>query len=520
VPKGISIAVGSDTKAFLAGIKSGVIAPLEDAADTLDDLARAGDKAGDKISDSVDDAERSLKDLGTTGKKSGDDLERAMKDAQGETKDSSREFKNLGDTIKTESRDAARNLKTNFAEGTDDAKRSMRSLSDEGGENIKEFGNEAKANLAETLSSFDGTVEGTLSGIQGTLGGVTAGLKGVAPIAIAAAGAAGVGAIIQAVSQASEESEEFKAKVAELATELIDAGNNGAVSIEYLADKLKELATATEEGQTNLKDLNKAADGAGTSFKDLAQAYAGSTDDLDKLVAVGKERLKQLEDESVAIDTTTNAGIRNFSENEKKSQQQEKVNAYLNDAKKAADAAAESERLYAASGGPEMEAKASRIAAINTAYDDLAGGVDNFIDKESGLFDIGAYLDAMHGREQGIRDYQDTLAKSALTPDAKAFLNDQGIEAAASFLQGYKTATPAQQAELNRIWTEAGKNNSGTYGTTVKTALSTAFDGVQINGPTVNANVKVDRRELDKVINAQYKVVVDAVTTAFGRKQP
>ena len=58
--KGINIPIASDTREFSQGVNRGVIEPLEDAADSLDDVAKAGDKAGQKLEDGFEDARRQV----------------------------------------------------------------------------------------------------------------------------------------------------------------------------------------------------------------------------------------------------------------------------------------------------------------------------------------------------------------------------------------------------------------------------------------------------------------------------
>ena len=484
--KGISISIGSDAKAFLAGIKSGVIAPLEDAADTLDALGKSGDKAGSKIENSVDGAEASLKDLGRAGDKAGDEISRSLdktedslRKSQKETDDFKKKFRDMADTVKQESRDAGRDIGTNFKRGTDGA-----------GEGLKDFKQESASTAKESAASFDGSADSIVDAFQEVAANAFIGF-GPAGLVAGLAAAAGIGLISAAIVQGGEDAERLKERVSDLTGELIAVGREGGPGVEYLVSKIEELATSTEDGVTNLKDLKKAADGSGSSFKDLAQAYAGNAEGIAKMLAKGKERIKQLEDESTAIDTTTNAGIKNFSANEKKAKAQEQYNSYLTEAKKVADAAAEADRNYALAGGPEMERKAALIATVDGAYDEAAGAASDYVNAESGLLDTGAYIAAMLAKEEALRNYQQTLAESPLDASAKAFLDAQGVEAAATFLQGYKTATPAQQAELNRIWSEAGRTSSGTYAATLQAGMPKT-----INGPAVSLDTTAAERSL------------------------
>jgi cytochrome c551/c552 len=473
--KGISIGVAADTREFSSGVKKGVIDPLDGIVDALEDVAKEGDDAGDK-------------------------LERSLKASQDETERLKKDYQSLGDAIGDTSQTSSRKFSSNTKTATTGASA-----------DLKELGNEAKQNLAETLSSFDGTVEGTISGIQGTLGGVTAGLTGVGATIAAVAGAAGLGLIFAAVQSGTEETEKLREKVSELAAEYIDTGELGGASIDYIVDKVKQLALETDDSEASLKKLRDVADRSGSSFQDLADAYAGNTDELDKMIAKGEDYVDSLNDQAFAVDTTSKAEQGLYGELINKADAQEKVNDYLEEAKKVADLAAEAEANYVAAGGPELERKAALVGAINDAYDETATSVTDYVTAESGLFDVTAYLTAMQARETAIKDYQDTLNSSGLSDEAKGFLSEQGIESAALMLAGYKTAAPGQRAELDRIWTESSKTSSGAFVEGVDKTLS-------IYKPKpVPVPLEVDDKALTGYVPKPIRVTVDLFTRAGVR---
>ena len=127
-----------------------------------------------------------------------------------------------------------------------------------------------------------------------------------------------------------------------------------------------------------------------------------------------------------------------------------------------------------------MEAKAGLISQIDSAYDEAAGSVSDFVDKESGVFDVTAYIASMQAREQALKDYQSTLAGSGLSSEARTFLNSQGEEAAAQLLAGYKAAGPDQKKELARIWSEAGETSSGEYTTELQKGIPKTVPGPSV----------------------------------------
>lgn len=468
MPKGFELSVGADTRAFASAIKSGLINPLEDAQDVLDDLGK-------------DD--------------SGKSLERSMERAGDATKDSRKEIDKLQETIKDVNKaaknfgvDGGRDIGDGVKKGTDDAK-----------EGLGEFKDEANSTAREAAASFDGSAESIGDAFQEVAANA---LAGFGPIG-AGAGlliAAGLGVAFTKITEGKEETEAFKSKVSELGQEFIETGRLGATGMEFVIDQLKELATTTEEGVLTLGDLKDAVDaaGQGENFSKIAQAYAGSTDELDKFVSKNEDYLKQLQDESQAAPQAATGA---YEAAIKKALGQEKVVEQLKTAQEAAELAAAQEAAYLAAGGPEMQRKAELIGAIDEEYDEAAGSTQDFINKETGLFDTQAYIDSMTTRAQALEDYENTLATTSLTPEAKAFINSQGIDSASTFLAGYKTATPAQQAELNRIWSEAGRTSSGSFSSSVEAKLASA-------GFNSNVRLVPNTSELDDAITRRRNQVI------------
>ena len=484
--KGISIGIASDTKDFAQGVKSGVIEPLDDAADAIKDLAKGGDKAGRELEDGFKGAQKAT-----------DKYEKALQDAIDTTK-----------KVATTSKQATREVSDDFEISAAQQKK-LRKVA------INEIGNEAKANAAETFSSFDGSAQSFVDGIQGTLGGLVSSL-GPVGLAVGAAGALAIGLINGALQNADTTSQEFKQSVADMTTELIKSGKVGSVSVSYIVEELQKLATESDSSKVSLSKLSDSARKSGTSFEDLAQAYAGNTKGLKDQVKAGKEKLRQDQLNSEALSNLTveqalaETGDRTaYASALKKVSGQKEVNDYLDQAAAKASEAAKQQDLYAKSGGPELEVKAALIGQINSAYDDAAGAVEDFTNKESGIFDTGAYIAAMDAREKALHDYQNTLASSGLTTEAKSFLNSQGEEAAATFLAGYKAATPAQQKELNRIWSEGGKANSGEYTKALQAGIPKTMDGTKVK---VSADTSEVDAQLKRLAQQHVKVTIEGVT--------
>lgn len=473
--KGITIPVASDTREFATGVKKGVITPLEGTVEALDDVAKAGDEAGDT-------------------------LERAMDKASKETSDFKKEQQELANTIDRGSQQSFKSFSRESTEATDQAK-----------QNAEELGEEAKSNLAETLSSFDGTVGGFIDGIQGTLGGVTAGLTGVVPIIAAAAGAAGLGLIASAWEQNTEKAEQAREKIATLASEFIETGEVGERSIESVVTVLKELAVETEDNALSLTKLKQIAKESGVEFSTIAQAYVGNSDALRALLkenAIYEETLR----EQLRLMSGTDAA---FSEEAiamaRKADGMGELNAVLEENLVVVEKAEQTEREYLESGAPEIQAKVARIKNINSAYDEAAGSVDRYLNKEK-KFDPKKFITDFKKREQALADYQTSLATVDLSPEAKAFIDEQGFEAASQFLAGYKKATPKQQSELNRIWSEAGKENSGEYlASTEKNIGKKELKAPKIATPKVDVASLLRKTQADIDARPPLKITVEKV---------
>jgi hypothetical protein len=391
--KGISIAVASETRAFSAGIKSGVVEPLEDVKDRLDKV-------------------------GTESERTGEELEGAFREAQQETKKLDREFKGMADTMRQESRSAGKDVDRNLREGTDGAR-----------EGIHEVGDEAASTAKETAASFDGSAESIVGAFQEVAANAFAGF-GPAGLAAGLAAAAGIGLVSSAIIQGQEDATALKEEVSALTAELIAVGD-GKPSLDYIVDRLKALATETEDGATNLEDLKDAAKESGSSFRDLAQAYAGNVDGIKDMVKAGRERIKQLEAEADAIDTTSQADNGKYAANQKKTKAQQEYNEYLAQAQTIAKDAAQAEENYIRSGGAAMEARAAAIDTLQSGLDDAVAGYDEFKNAESGALDPAAYLAAIQARTDATANFstnvsQITEAYGLSIAESQAIL-DQGV---------------------------------------------------------------------------------------------
>jgi len=439
---------------------------FEKVSDSLDDLAREGQRAGDKLGDGIADGAKQ-------GTAANERLERSFKELADQSKKTTA---GIGDDYKRSAKDAGEGLDT-----------------------IKE---ESNSTAREAAASFDGSAESIGDAFQEVAANAFAGF-GPAGALAGLAIAAGLGLGFAALAGGQEETEAFKETVADLGGQFIDAGQKGKRSFSDLVTDVKSLATQTDDSKVSLQDLKDIAKNLDEPFKRVTGAYLNGGDALDKLI----KKNQGLQDiENARLNGLAAQG--GFAGTTRYLADLESQNATLKEQKKAIEAAQQAQLDYLNSGATEFQVKASLIDQLNTAYDDAAGSTEDFINKESGLFDVGAYLAAMQSREKALADYRASIATSGLTPEARAFLQSEGEETAALQLQGYKTATPEQQAELNRIWSEAGKNNSGSYG-----AALTAGMPKTVPGPTIVPSLDISEAQakLNRLTSQTLKVTIDGI---------
>lgn len=477
--KGITIPIASDTREFTSQVQNGVIKPLEGVDKALDEVARGGDAAGKKLEHSLDGAQR-------------------------ETSAFKKQQQDLGKTITASQQ-----------HGTQAYALSTRQRLQLSRTAIRQAGATAKQQLAGDIQSMDGTASGAVGALGNTVGGI---LASFGPMAAGIGVAVGVatGIVTGMLAKTQAQTKKAKADVKALGQEFIDTAGVGERSISAMTDKLKELALANEDGQLTLSQLRQEAKDAGLDFEDIAVAYVGNAEALERVIKANEEHSKALKRERDEMQTGTDNYLTRTASLEKQEKATDKLTGTLRENLKIVKLAEKAEADYAASGAAEMAAKTARIKTVNSAYDESVSSVTKFIDKESGLLDVGAYLKAFQKKEKALEDYQKNLATVSLSPEAKAYIDSQGVEAAASFLTGYMSANDKQQAELNRVWSEAGKENSGEYKGELKKGLGGTVRGPRVTVETPNAAAII--KGLQKQMDKTGLVVKAGVYTRNGTK--
>ena len=236
---GIQIGIASETKAFKQGIESGLIEPLEDAVEALDDLGKS--KGPDKLEDGLEDAQKASKEL-------------------------EREVKDTADTIEKEFKKSYAQMKQSAADGTDGAK-----------ESLNDFKREANSTAKESAASFDGSAESIVDAFQETAANAFEGFGPAGALAGIAA-AAGIGLVSAAFTQAGEDAEKLEEKVETAFDQMIESQSK-YIAQEFTNEAIKEIINDTDR-------MNEATETANTLGLDRATIIRAMAGDQAALSAV------------------------------------------------------------------------------------------------------------------------------------------------------------------------------------------------------------------------------------------
>lgn len=453
--KGISINFLADVRDFLKGTKN-VEDELDDVADSLDDVAREGEQATEKLEDG-------FKELAKASKKAGDDI---------------------GD---------------NFKKGTAKAEEGLNDLQEN-----------SKSNAKEVAASFDGSVESIVDGFQGLAAEAFEGF-GAAGLIAGAALAAGIGLATAEFQRTEEEAQKARERIGELGLAMIEAGAQGERPLESVIEALQGIVSNSDDAVKKFSDIQRAAKFVGNSAEDLALAYAGQQDALEGQLDVLDDLIAK---EQAVTDAQADNASRFAAVTQGKVDTLEKQREELERIQEETENAAAIEQAWLKSGGAEIQAKNEAIATINQAYDDAVGAVEDFINEESGVLDVEAYLAAIDARKQALDEYQTALATSGLSTEQKNALNDLGVDAAAAWLQGYQSATPEQQKRLRQSLTESAKENSGVTRKTIEDAFKKPVDAKV----DVTADTAAAERAIEKVIKDRTAKITIKTVDKFGRE--
>lgn len=455
--KGISINFLADVKDFLRGTTN-VEDSLDDVSDSLNEMAKDGDKATE-------------------------DLTKSFRELQ---KEASRAGREAGDGIGT-------NLKKGFKEAS------------QGAEDLAE---NTKSNAKEVGASFDGSIESIVDGFQGLAAEAFEGF-GPAGVAAGVAVAAGIGLASQSIIQTEEQAKAARDRIRELGLAIIESGGDGAV-LDYVTENLKNIVTNSDDATKKFKDilaLSKKFPALAEDVGLMAVAFAGNSDAADVMIA----KLKAAADAEQALSGDVANGDTAFEERAKELRRTADELKRIQDEAKLAQQAEED---WLASGGAEIEGKRKAIEGINGAYDDAVNSVTDFLNKETGVLDVEAYLKGIDDRKKALEEYQGFLATIDFTTEQKQALNDMGTEQAIAWYKGFQSTSAVNKERMKAALTEAASDSSGA----AKDKMEEAFK------EPVQAQIKANldklqaERELDDLTRKRRVDVQVRYVDQFGRE--
>lgn len=449
---GIDIRIGADVNDAVSGVND-VDDALEKVSKQLDDVGRDGTRDVDKL-------EKSISDLNHETLQSKDKLDRAF----------GRDFKNkIGDAK----------------------------------DGMTDFKQEANQTARETAASFDGSTESIKDMFQELSANAFAGF-GAAGAAAGFAAAVGIGVVGSVLTKIEEDAKASQSRIGELASEMIDAGGLGSISLGYAADELKKILTGAGEGSKALDNVKKSAKTAGVAVGTMAEAYAGNEEALDMVLKKTDEHIDQLvKERALANDENTAAWDSEIAA-------LELVSDELTTVKNETEAAKKMEEDWLASGGQAIRDKAAAIQSIDSAYDSAAASILDYVNQETGILDTEAYIQSMKDREKALLDYQTTLASANFTPEQEAALEKMGQDQAETFMSAWKNGTASQKKDLEAILSKTASDSSGVAKDVVDATFAKPTDAV-IKTTVDAASVTAAKKAIqDGIETGAYKITVKA----------
>jgi hypothetical protein len=511
----------SNTRAVTRDVQD-VGEAFDKVADSLDDVARDGVRSGDKLGDSFKDVAREAE---RSGEKVGDAYKDGAREGEQSAERLERAFKDASDATAKAAADGGRELGQSTRRGVDDAK-----------EGLGEFRDEANSTAKESAASFDGSAESIGDAFQEIAANAFAGFGPAGAVAGLAA-AAGLGLVFAQVEKNEERTEALREKVAELAAEYIDAGKDGGSSMTAVAERIRDMALATEDGDTSLSELRKTAAAADVPFDKLAKAMAGDSQALGELLDGTNEHIAALDRQNVSQDAVAGSGLRAASSADTQRAGLIALREKLEEQKTAQDQASESAQSYAATGvellekqvaaeearteatehgaerrkaaiegALEAEKTASEgySSAVQGAYEAAGAAVDKYV--EDGVFNLEKYTEESKAEADAVVQYAAnmTALSGTLSDEALEYVAGLGPSAAPLIAAFVKAPLDQQQATAD-VWTQLGTTSFNSFGTTLQRNLdgSTFSSNVVLNPDMSRVQAELQRT---RVINIEARV--------------
>lgn len=455
---GINLDADLGVRGFLKGTKD-MEEALQDVSDELENTAKEGDKGLEKLSDKLIEAKKAADDAAQSGDKLGSSYKKGAKEAEG---------------------------------------------------GLQDFKQEANSTAKESAASFDGSAESIVDSFQEIAANAFAGFGPAGAIAGLAA-AAGIGIASAAILDSEEKAKAAKQRIADLGTAFIESGADVA-QVEAFKEALQGIVTNADDAAVKIDDLRKYTEKYGEavpSVSDFAIAYSGNADAIEKVT----DQLEKAIEAEKEKNYTTKTGA------EQSSKRQDAYQAEIDKLDKIQEetaAAKQIEEDWLASGGAEIQAKADAIGQINASYDDAVYSVDNFKNAETGIYDLDAYAASIEERARLLEEYQSNLAKSGLTTEQKAALNEMGVEQANAILEGLQDPNTSQATKdtIKKGLKTASQEGSGV----AKKEIEDAFKQPVNATVKVKADTSTAQADLDNLIQARTAIIKVDFQDRYGKK--
>jgi hypothetical protein len=514
---GINIPIGANANEAVRAARQAGDA-IESIGDELDDLARASKQAGSKAGDALTDG---LKDGARDAAKATDDLGDSIgDDVRDGVRKADRELERLEDSFK----DAVRASQRETGKAGKDIGDNVKKGTNEGKEGLRDFRDEANSTAKESAASFDGSAESIGDSFQEIAANAFAGFGPAGAIAGLAA-AAGLGLIFAQVEKNDERTQELREQVAALSEEYIETGRVGSSSMSSIAEKIKDMALATEDGETTLNDLNDAAEKAGVPFDQLAKAMAGDTDALDDLLDATTRHIDAL-DEQATSNYNGEAGFaRAASSADKQRDALLKLRDDLEQQKETTDKATEATELYADTGAAAMDRAAAASEdysdQIQDAYQDAGAGIEDYVAGAEGS--LQKYTQEAKKQADAVTAYQSNMVKLSgqLSDEAFQYVQSLGPKAA-PVIADFVKAPLSQQKATAAVWNQLGSTSSNAFASRVRGDLNRAnFTApVRLNPDMSNVQAELQRTRTLNIIARVQNNIASQLPSGSGMGVP
>ncbi|GAA5205868.1 hypothetical protein [Microbacterium kyungheense] len=245
--KGIDLAIAADTRSAMSAITRGVIDPLEDVSDLLEQIGDQRDT---------------------------DKLERGMRDAQRRTEDAKSEIRDLRDELNKAGR-AGKSAGDDIDDGMRKAEAGVKDLKDE-----------SNSTAREAAASFDGSAESIADAFQEVAANAFAGF-GPAGAVAGLAVAAGIGLGIAAIDDMNERTKLSEENIASWAQKYVESGGRiisasevvgGVIAIATDPEQFKTAAENAKNWGVDVSTAMRAMSGDATALN----VVQGSVNDMQR----------------------------------------------------------------------------------------------------------------------------------------------------------------------------------------------------------------------------------------------